>query len=137
MENAFVFGPISEPKSPLCLGCGVTVDCSIKCPDCGWPICELNCEKLEQHRGNECEIFKKSCNMSFQRLASKKNDFHQYDCILPLRLLLLIEKQPDQWKHIEGLNSFEDVRRDDASWAKERIYVVKYIRQKCKYKRYS
>lgn len=135
MESPFLFGPIAEPKSPLCLGCGAIVDCSVKCVDCGWPICDYSCDKLEQHKTNECEIFKKNCCMSFQRLTSKKNVFHQYDCILPLRLLLSIDKCTDQWKCIEELDSFEEVRRDHSSWAKEQAYVVKYIHKKCKYKK--
>lgn len=74
--------------------------------------------------------------MSFQRLTSKRNVFHQYDCILPLRMLLLIERSPEKWKYIQKLNSFLDIRRDDASWQSEQLYVVKYIRQKCKLKKF-
>lgn len=134
-EDVLVFGPVSEPRTPLCLGCGVDVDTSIKCYDCGWPICNFDCDKLNYHKFNECEVFKKCSSMSFQRLSSKKGIFYQYDCVLPLRILLLSEKSPEKWKIIEKLNSFVDIRRENMIWRKEQTYIVKYIRQKCKLKR--
>lgn len=133
-EDVLVFGPNQDIKHVICLGCGINVDSSITCEDCGWPICNVNCDKLSLHRVNECAVFKKCSNMSFQRFSPKKFKFHQYECILPLRALFLKERYPDKWKYFEELKHDIDIRRDTATWQHEDVFVVKFIRQKCKLK---
>lgn len=135
-EEALLIGPIAEPRSPICLGCGVVVSSASKCYDCGWPICDFNCDKLTHHKTNECEIFKKCSKMSFQQLTKKRGRiYHQYACILPMRMLFFSERSPEKWRYIETLNSYVDIRRDTIIWQKETTYVVKYIRERCKLKR--
>lgn len=133
-EDTLIFGPNLGTKSAICLGCGINVDGSAVCYDCGWPICNEYCDKLRLHKANECEVFRKCPNMLYQRFSSKTFKFHQYDCILPLRTLLLREKFPDKWKSIEELDYNLDVRRDTPIWQNEESFVIKFIRQKCKLK---
>lgn len=133
-ENVLIYGPNLDARSPMCLGCGVNVDCTNICYDCGWPVCSPHCDKLRIHKTNECEVFKKCPNMSFQRFSSKKFKLHQYDCILPLRMLFLKEKSPDKWSCVEQLKYDMEIRRDTPIWQNEDSFVVKFIRQKCKLK---
>lgn len=133
-EEIICSGPPFEVKSAVCLGCGQNVDGSTICDECGWPICSLTCTKLALHKTNECEVFKKCPNMCFQRFTSKRMKFHQYDCVLPLRVLFLRERSPDKWKYIEELHIDMEVRRGNTVWKHEETFVVKFIRQKCRLK---
>ncbi|CAG7826737.1 unnamed protein product, partial [Allacma fusca] len=57
-ELPVVFAPSWD--TPSCITCGVTLPRTVKyqrCPKCTWPICSLECAKVEIHAENECKLF--------------------------------------------------------------------------------
>lgn len=55
-EQPLVAGP-SQVTPPVCLGCYrlLTEECATPCPDCGWPVCSVECARASAHRP-ECDI---------------------------------------------------------------------------------
>ncbi|XP_037084709.1 uncharacterized protein LOC119105345 [Pollicipes pollicipes] len=54
----------------------------------------------------------------------------RYDCILPLRLLLLRD-QPRIWDKLTRLETHVEQRRDTAIYRDNQCHVVDYLRQRC------
>ena len=76
------------------------------CPRCNLPLCSDECSSdSSDHFRFECKIFSSEANKSLKsrRLEIKSYDFDHplYQCITPLRCLMLKESMPQRWRAIQ------------------------------------
>ena len=130
MEDApLTYGPMtSVPVKPLCLGCykslsrdGPRVTCM-----CGWPMCSDTCTQRPQHRDLECQLF---CDRNIKIDLDLPGNEVAYNCISPLRALLLRKRDPDMFAMIWGLMSHNEARRKEDYWVQKNKPIVKFIRE--------
>ena len=69
-----------------------------ECPQCGYPMCNLQCSSGQNHR-LECEILSrcKAENRPKTLQIDGMKETNAYAIIAPLRLLLLLEANGDEW----------------------------------------
>ncbi|XP_018577319.1 protein msta-like [Anoplophora glabripennis] len=135
-EEPFAYGPKSD-SACLCLGCHNLVDCTVLCSKCSWPVCGSDCENLSCHKNYECEIFSKA-NIKFQAVEDPSDVCLQYECITPLRVLLIKEKNPQRWEEeIQLMESHNDIRKQKPIWEFNQHNIVEYLRGPCKLDRFS
>lgn len=96
-----------------------------ECERCGWPIC-CECKQLKSPlKHPECDI-----TVARASKFSLKNYFNPhptYQCITPLRCLLLKELAPDKWEKLTQLESLSEERRGSMQWCNDREGVCKFI----------
>ncbi|XP_046866436.1 SET domain-containing protein SmydA-8 isoform X1 [Drosophila willistoni] len=130
-ELPFAVGPKSQ-GGVVCLGC-YSPELENCCPQCGWPLCE-ECSKIEDnvHKQMECRIFKEA-KARFYRIANG-GQCPQLDCIMPLRVLLAKEQQPERWeKDVAPMEHHEAERRENSDiWHADRVNIAQYLRGPCK-----
>ncbi len=67
-DKPLVVGP-SRQQQVVCVECLVPVDGSIRCPDCGFPLCKPDCaDTTLWHKSLECPVLK---NAGFRAAASR------------------------------------------------------------------
>ncbi|KAK5644162.1 hypothetical protein RI129_008007 [Pyrocoelia pectoralis] len=127
-ETPFAIGPKSDGP-PVCLGCHTPVDCSTLCSSCKWPVCGELCEIVSTHKEAECIVFTKA-KVKFQGWASP---CLQYECIMPLRVLLAMLRNHDRWNfELKMMESHDSIRRTQEIWKFNQINIVNYLRGPCK-----
>ncbi|XP_966391.2 SET domain-containing protein SmydA-8 [Tribolium castaneum] len=135
-ETPFAYGPKSD-SPPLCLGCFAPVDCTVLCSHCSWSVCGPECEAKPSHRDFECGVFA-SAGVKFQAVEDPTNVCLQYECITPLRVLLMKEKDPKRWQEeIEAMESHNDVRKTKPIWEFNQVNIVDYLKGPCKLDRFA
>ena len=126
-ELPLAAGPQLEVE-PQCLGCGALLPGrAVACPRCRWPMCDDKCAASAAHAA-ECAVLARD---SGDRPVPGTEPSTRYDCILPLRLLLL-RQQPRLWEKIERLESHLEQRRDTAIYRDNQQHVVDYLRGRCR-----
>ncbi|XP_054267865.1 histone-lysine N-methyltransferase set-18-like isoform X1 [Macrosteles quadrilineatus] len=124
MEEApVVAGPKLADPSPVCLGC-LRPPGHARCDQCGWPVCSPMCPGLRDphHHGVECKL------LSLSPVTDSRQC--RYECILPLRCLLLQKRNPKKWKTIMSLETHIDQRGPSTDVYKElNENVVNYLTQ--------
>ncbi|KAF5304563.1 hypothetical protein FQA39_LY09614 [Lamprigera yunnana] len=135
-ESAFAFGPKSG-SPPLCLGCYVPVDCSVRCSLCNWPVCSSNCETTSAHKNAECVIFTKA-RVNFQSITNITETCLQYECVTPLRVLLAMLDNTKRWnEEVKDMEAHNLKRRNEFVWKFNQINIVNYIRGPCRLQNFS
>ncbi|XP_055920729.1 SET domain-containing protein SmydA-8 isoform X2 [Eupeodes corollae] len=144
-EYPFAYGPkLSSPV--VCLGCFVPVNCNLdgfRCPKCGWPLCQdcIISDGAEVHQ-KECEVFK-SANAKFYVIKDdeyrKRNECVQLDCVMPLRVLLNKEIDPERWEREVAPMEYHDQSRRQMTevWNADLVNIAQYLRGPCKLDRFS
>ncbi|CAG0881754.1 unnamed protein product [Darwinula stevensoni] len=126
VDRALAVGP-KIYTVPVCLGCYKRVDGSYLCSRCRWPLCDEECEKSAgAHRDAECKVFAESGQDFHMKNYESSNPM--YECILPLRCLLLEESDPDGFQRLLTLESHQELRKGTEIYRAEQVNVVKYIR---------
>ena len=94
----------------------ITVDTGNICQGCEYPICSERCASTHSnHTKKECEILARcpeELRPDILKLnKDKEKSSHAYSIITPLRMLLLQERDTDEWRrsdqlidHITGKN---------------------------------
>ncbi len=90
-DKAFTLGPIT---TPTCLGCLLPMKEPVSCPKCNLPMCSLNCEFLQLHASQECEIISQSKLIEFKVDTAQPNTF--YNCIGLMRMILKMQDKKDK-----------------------------------------
>ncbi|XP_043213452.1 SET domain-containing protein SmydA-8-like [Amphibalanus amphitrite] len=125
-ELPLAAGPQLEAE-PQCLGCGGLLAASAaSCARCRWPVCGDRCADSAAHAA-ECQVLARDTG---DRPAAGTEPCARYDCILPLRVLLLRD-QPRLWQKVEQLESHLEQRRDTAIFRDNQRHVVDYLRGRC------
>ncbi|XP_075212902.1 SET domain-containing protein SmydA-8-like isoform X2 [Lycorma delicatula] len=130
-ELPIAVGPKS--CSPLlCLGCYTYVDGSILCSQCRWPICSSECGLNPLHAEAECKVFS-SAKVTFQLQEDPSAPSPQFECITPLRVLLVKESDPERWEREVGpMESHCKERKAEQEWNTEQVNIVDFLLKKCK-----
>ncbi|XP_055372325.1 SET domain-containing protein SmydA-8 [Condylostylus longicornis] len=124
-EKALVSGP-SQITGPVCIGCmkGLEEDDGhTECDNCGWPICSKECAKIPEH-AVECEITKARGKVEISNYISPHPI---YQCVTPLRCMLLKKTNPENWSKLIQLESHENIRRGSQQWKIDYEGVAKFI----------
>lgn len=108
MQDApLLLGP-KMMTEPVCLGCYRPVnDDHYTCQGCGFPLCSSDCEGTEDHEP-ECSAVRDSGVPVKVSMFGEANSL--YECITPMRILSLRDKNPSLWNKIMTLESNCDMR---------------------------
>lgn len=106
LDPPLLMGPkmITEP---VCLGCYRPADGSYQCKGCGFPMCDSQCEKSEDHKA-ECSTVAESGASVKVSVFGEINSM--YECITPLRILHLRDENPSVWNKLLSLESHFEKR---------------------------
>uniref|UniRef100_A0A1L8DX66 Putative histone tail methylase n=1 Tax=Nyssomyia neivai TaxID=330878 RepID=A0A1L8DX66_9DIPT len=141
-DNTLTIGP-SVDGGMVCLGCYIPLSIQTpKCLGCGWPMCSTKCPGYREkfgHGGTECSILRE------KRLADTLEKFQGmsemkqiYECILPLRCLLLRDSDPKRWAILMDMESHNAVRRKlPILWNRNQDVIVNRIRNSWGLKQFS
>lgn len=137
-EKPLIYGP-KIISVPVCLGCHRQLTASYKenyykCRKCNWPLCSSDCETSLLHR-DECDLMSKnnfSAKIDYQESKQTVNDQNKEDdkstgllkkesaycVILPLRCILLKEKEPALYEKFSLLQDHLD------EWLETPLYQI-------------
>ena len=124
-EAPLVQGP-SQITRPVCVGClqGLEEQLQLECERCGWPICSPLCQNSNLHNA-ECQLtVNRGSKVSLQHYFSPHPT---YQCLTPLRCLLMKENEPGTWEKLMQLESHCDERQGSVQWRNDREGVAKFI----------
>ncbi|XP_017099089.2 SET domain-containing protein SmydA-8 isoform X1 [Drosophila bipectinata] len=134
-ELPFAVGP--KCNGPVvCLGCyQFDVDTEEEyCSECGWPLCSECAQNEDNHHfRQECRVLQ-DARARFFHLPKGSSHCPQLDCILPMRVLLAKEADPERWdSQVEPMEHHEEERKEDADvWHADRVNIAQYLRGPCK-----
>ncbi|XP_018006371.2 SET domain-containing protein SmydA-8 [Hyalella azteca] len=128
-DNPIITGP-KLTSALLCLGCYKTLtDEHYDCSKCTWTLCGPECE-TEGYHPYECKVFSKA-NFKLN-LADFGDKNPVYECILPLRCLMLREADPSKWSTLQAMESHDEIRQKSDFWDIEQINVCDFLRKQAK-----
>jgi len=129
-ETPLVVGNLHDTP-PICLACWKIVDGLYLCDECGLPMCDAKCSSDRNHRELECDFFRGKSEKKTPTIQSLKGQPHPfYECITPLRCLLLKNKDPKKWAAIQKMMDHLEDRPRDYHWDICQNNVVKYLLSK-------
>ncbi|KAH8378379.1 hypothetical protein KR093_011085 [Drosophila rubida] len=132
-ELPLAVGPKCGNSDVLCLACYAPRIVE-RCSQCSWPLCPAcNEDANNTHRQLECGLLKAAKARFFELPAGGKY-CPQLDCIMPLRVLLAKEAQPERWQNeVAPMEHHEQQRRENADvWHADRVNIAQYLRGPCK-----
>ncbi|XP_059097587.1 SET domain-containing protein SmydA-8-like isoform X2 [Tigriopus californicus] len=111
-EAPLVLGPVAQTL-PVCLACYELVDGTYKCKKSGWPLCGPQCEAKVAHNP---EVVIPSQTEGLFEIESYEEPCYLYECVTPLRALLLQKTAPKRFKKIMSLESHLESRKGTEAW---------------------
>lgn len=84
---------------------------------CGLPLCGKDCE-TEGYHPLECQVFSES---AYKFSVSDLTNNFLYEPILPLRCLLLQQRNSMKWNTLTALESHDHLRRGSELWNREQV----------------
>ncbi|GAB0100694.1 SET domain-containing protein [Sergentomyia squamirostris] len=135
-DQTLTIGPATD-SGMVCLGCYTpTVQASRtpKCLGCGWPLCSTTkCSGYRQkfgHSSAECSLLRKNrVADALERCKSQVEMKQIYECILPLRCLLMRDTDPKRWAILMDMESHNVVRKKiPVLWNRNQEVVVNRLR---------
>lgn len=128
VDNPAVVGP-KQFITPVCLACLEPVTGEFSCPSCQFPMCSSICSSSSIHSSNECSVFP-PC----PPIQDYKSLQPQFECVTPLRLLLLSKRDPDLWSELNLLMDHVEDRKmvDPEGMERERRTIEWILLQGCK-----
>lgn len=100
-----------------------------RCKKCNWPLCAPSCSGLYVQSGHdeaECDLL---TSILFDE-ELQRDKMNVYNCIVPLRCLLLKKKSKSKWKLLEKMESHDQVRRKISDvWELNENTVVKKLQK--------
>lgn len=126
-ESPLVLGPKSVTP-PICLGCHkLCGDSGRECDGCGFPLCSVQCQVSDIHF-DECQVMMK--HKFRAKIEPGCLNLTHYNPIVPLRLLLMKEKQPEKYKKALSLESHLKERIGTPLYAVYKKNLVGFLRQR-------
>lgn len=120
-----IVGP-SQVTGPVCVGCLMALDerKHLDCEKCGWPVCSRECQNNPYHQ-NECEFTQaRGDKVSIKNFITPHPT---YECLLPLRCLLLREKNKEKWNKLMQLQSHIEERKKCTQYKSDLEKIGKFI----------
>lgn len=100
-----------------------------RCRKCNWPLCAPSCSGLYVQSGHE----KAECDFLTAILFDEelqRDKTNLYNCIVPLRCLLLGKKSESEWKLLKEMESHDVARRKISDvWELNENTVVKKLQK--------
>lgn len=112
----------------VCLNCYRRVDGSYLCLHCRWPLCSEGCQQPDAGLHHiECELLaRQQIHPDPKELDS--DDCQIYDCIAPLRMVLVAKQFPDRALLWSNLEDHRHHRQEVGIWHVDQQTVVDPIR---------
>ncbi|XP_017852999.1 SET domain-containing protein SmydA-8 [Drosophila busckii] len=136
-EEPLAIGPC-ETADPVCLGCYQPVSLApqqYRCAGCGWPMCSAKCGGMQRptgHTSAECAFYAEHRAQTAEQLNSKASPAEVrdlYELVLIIRIMLLQQLAPEQYKRIRQMESHTQQRRLNATlWQHYEKNVVQRLR---------
>ena len=101
------------------------------------PLCGRDrtvCSRLDLHHDLECQIFSQSDTIPSPAIVVDSSQPHPfYQCVTPLRCLLLRDKSPDKWACILAMADHEKEKdkKENPHWLEVQHNIVGYLRTTC------
>ncbi|XP_015438621.1 PREDICTED: protein msta, isoform A-like [Dufourea novaeangliae] len=128
-ETPIAVGPTTSSRDYVCFAClrllpKMKRTPQFLCPECNVaPLCGTVCERHPKyHTTDECEIFKNNTGLSSNNMADVVG------VLLPLRLWLLKQRDPESWRLVESMESHMDKRRNTSVWKDREANVINVIK---------
>ncbi|XP_053994489.1 SET domain-containing protein SmydA-8-like isoform X1 [Hylaeus volcanicus] len=128
-EKPVAVGPMTTSQDYVCFAClrllpkirrGTQYYC-LKCNVA--PLCSTACkEESKHHTPDECEILEKNRDLLTDKIADV------IGVLLPLRLWLLKQRNPELWAQIEPMEAHIDKRRNTSVWKDREENVINVVR---------
>ncbi|KAB7504647.1 Protein msta, isoform A [Armadillidium nasatum] len=123
-EPPIVYGP-KQCTVPICLGCHKRISDPRLCKRCKYPVCSPECENIKHHQ-DECVVLAKASSPLTFSDFDKVNP--SYECITPLRCLLLKKSDPKKWETFLDLQSHIEDIQDTELFKVNQRNIVDFIR---------
>ncbi|XP_057378366.1 SET domain-containing protein SmydA-8-like [Daphnia carinata] len=132
-EKAIMTGP-KQGCLPCCLTCYTSLEnveeaSLFRCPGCNFPFCKEKCAKSSEHSEAECLVLSKT--KSRITITDMTKSHPVYQCISPLRGLLLKTTHPKLFEAFKGLEDHNNLRRQTEFWGVYQVNVVKFLHKVC------
>lgn len=124
-EAPLVVAPVAVTP-PVCLHCYNLVDGSYICRKSGWPLCGEKCEKKVQH--NPEVVVPHQTEAQFI-IEDYNIPSYLYECIGPVRVLLMQKSAPKKYKKIRSLESHHKLRKGTDNYKKAQENVVEVMKK--------
>lgn len=122
-ENPIAAAP-QKNSQLICPGCFSPAN--IECPKCGWPICCLNCPKLERHRVECVAISIRDARNRNSGATRSAQDWILYqDTLMLFRCLSLKSENKEKW------NTLLEMESNWEQWSKYvhiKNYFLKFLK---------
>uniref|UniRef100_T1I1Y7 Protein msta n=1 Tax=Rhodnius prolixus TaxID=13249 RepID=T1I1Y7_RHOPR len=127
-EKPLLSGP-PQVTGPVCLGChnGLSPNSWLSCPNCGWPMCSIQCVSSENHQP-ECRWTMEQRNAKV-KISQFVTPHPTYAGITPLRACYFKEHKPELWNRLQELESHTEHRRSTGKLEQERFAVAQFLRR--------
>lgn len=128
-----VIGP-RQITMPVCVGCSSPVDGSHSCSDCGWPLCNPECQQVILHQP-ECQA---SRARESKVLITKFYQLNEmFECITPLRCLWLKKSDPRKWDELMSMESHLEERKKSKATELDKCNVIDFVRGYLKFQDFT
>ncbi|EDV44517.1 uncharacterized protein Dana_GF20287 [Drosophila ananassae] len=137
-EEPLAIGPCVS-GDPVCLGCyqPVSLDSTqYRCPGCQWPLCRDSCPGIHQphgHTSEECQLYGERRAVAAGLLTDRTGPAEVrdlYELVMIVRILLLRQRDPEQFAAIERMESHtEERRKNQVLWQHYEQKVVQRLRE--------
>uniref|UniRef100_A0AAG5DWF8 MYND-type domain-containing protein n=1 Tax=Anopheles atroparvus TaxID=41427 RepID=A0AAG5DWF8_ANOAO len=147
-DTPYAVGP-KIANVPVCLGCNrnlvpllakaaLQAQRFYECSRCGWPLCGVECEDVEQHRA-ECGVLAGTGYRPNIRPhpADPERRESAYCVIVPLRVLLLERTAPERYAEVQGFESHLEQRLASPLYGVLRSNLVPFVRTVLGLRQYS
>jgi len=124
-EAPLVVSPVAITP-PVCLDCYAPVNGSYLCRKSGWPVCAPKCEKKIEH--NPEVVIPHQTEGRFE-IESYQDHCYIYECVGPLRVLLMQKTSPKKYKKIMTLESHNKLRKGTEAYAKAQENVIDVMKK--------
>ena len=132
IDPGTVVGPNYSSK-PICLECLRPVGEPVVCLGCRFPMCSEECRNGVRHQ-KECEILGRCTDwpsaLRNENTEDSDSESNAYSVITPLRNLLQMEEDSDNWRRTNQLMDHEETRHEHPEeWDWYQIYIVEFLRE--------
>ncbi len=123
-----MLGSMIGDGPPVCLGCCRSLEGhGVNCPNCSWPMCgRKECwDDGSQHELGECALLEGAGNRVIGKHALSASP-EVYYCILVLRCLSFLKRDPAKWEKLMNMKDFSSSGRKPSS---NRASIIKIVNQ--------
>jgi len=127
-ETSLVRGPNHTLTTPHCLDCLKEIGEECRCTECGWPVCNEECQTGENH-SIECKTLAESKDNIDMEAMKDRNAL--YWPISALRILLRARDSPEEWAMVTRMIGHREEHTKKETWHLYKRFLVDMIRKEC------